>query len=97
MVTTEKLYVETASSLEDKLSRCNQIIEALELQMLNAGAVNSDIAEYSLNDGQVQIRTSYRSIDAIAAGIERFYRLRELIINKLNGRGFVLRPWEGMR
>jgi hypothetical protein len=97
MATTEKLYIESATTLEAKLERYTQIIDALELQMLNASAGNSDIQEYSLNDGQVQIRTAYRDPLAIGKAIDIFIRLRQKTMNELNGRGFVLRDWEGGR
>jgi len=96
MALTERLYIESATSLNDRLTRVCQIIEALELQMLNVGTGNSDVEEYSLNDGQVQIRTRYRSTSEIVKGIESFEALKQMLLNKLNGRGFVLRPARGL-
>jgi len=96
MSCTEKVYIESATSLEAKLTRYDQIIEALELQMLNVAAGNSDVAEYMIDDGQVRISTEYRDTVSIAKAITAFMSLREMIINKLNGRSFVLRPWRGL-
>jgi len=96
MTCTEKLYIENATSLEERLSRYDQIIEALELQMLNVGAGNSDIDEYTLDDGQVKISTTYRDVNQMAKAIDRFQFLRQKIINSLNGRSVVIRPWRGL-
>lgn len=93
---TEKLYIENATSLEQRLERYEQIIEALELQMVNVGAGNSDIEEYTLDDGQVKISTTYRDVNQIAKAIQGFEFLRQKIINKLNGRSVVIRPWRGL-
>ena len=93
---TETLYIESATSLQAQLIRVNQIIEALENQILNVATGNSDVAEYQLDDGQVKIRTQYRSITAIYDGIHAFERKKQMILNKLNGRGMALRDAKAM-
>lgn len=97
MSCTEKLYIENATTLEDRVNRYGQIIDALELQILQVAAGNSDIEEYSLDDGQIKIKTIYRSIDSMQKGIAVMERSRQRLINQLNGRQMVLRPWEGLR
>lgn len=92
---TETIYIEGATGLRERLTRIEQIIEALELRQISVIA-NSDIEEYQLNDGQVNIRTIYRSADQIAKAIESYEKLKQKIINKLNGRQMVLRPWQGL-
>lgn len=92
---TETIYIEGATGLLERLTRIEQIIEALELRQISVIA-NSDIEEYQLNDGQVNIRTIYRSADQIAKAIESYEKLKQKIINKLNGRQMVLRPWQGL-
>ena len=93
---TETLYIESASNLRDKLERIDNIIEALELQMLNVGAGNSSTQSYSVDDGQVKINTQYSTPKAMADGLIAFETIRQRILNKLNGRGMVLRPWRGL-
>jgi hypothetical protein len=83
------IYIDSACSLKDKIKRMDQVIAALETTALRA-ASGSDISEYSLNDGQVQIRTVYRSVDDIMASIAAFERMRTYYKNKLNGRSFRL-------
>jgi len=91
----ETVYIEGATGLIDRLSRIESIIEALELRQV-AVIGNSDIEEYSLNDGQIQIRTLYKSAESMAKAIMSYEKIKQSILNKLNGRGMVLRPWQGM-
>jgi len=93
---TEKFYIESATSLEEKLTRYGQIITALETHMLDVAAGNSDVSEYSIDDGQVKISTTYRDPVAIAKAIDRFTYLRNKVLNKLNGRSFALKNWRGL-
>ena len=93
---TEKLYIESATNLQDKLVRIDTIIEALENRMIDYGTDNSTTSSYSVDDGQVKIQTQYSSVQSMALGIESFETIRQRIINKLNGRGMVLRPWRGL-
>jgi hypothetical protein len=93
---TASLYIESASANWAKVQRIDQIIEALEAQMLiDAGKEN--IAEYSLDDGQVKIRTVYRGIESVTAAIKALETRRQKLLNKLNGRISVLRPHQGLR
>jgi len=92
---TETLYIQQATSLFDRLQRINNIIFALEMQILdNIG--NEPITEYSLDDGQVKIRTVYRSVEQMTKAIEALEKIKNKLLNELNGRGMVLRPWQGL-
>ena len=55
------IYINGATCLRDKITRIDAIIVALEDAALK-GAAQGNISDYSLNDGQTQIRTGYRSI-----------------------------------
>ena len=96
MTCTEKVYIEDATSLEDRVNRYGQIIDALELRLLNVGTESAETEEYSIDDGQVKIKTIYRDLSSITTAIENLTKLRQKLINKLNGHGFVLRPWRGL-
>lgn len=96
MACSEKLFIENATSLEDRVNRYGQIIEALELRLLNFGTESAEIEEYSLDDGQVKIKTLYRDVNSITKAIENLMKLRQKLVNRLNGHGFVLRPWRGL-
>ena len=57
---------------------------------------NEPITEYSLDDGQVKIRTVYRSVEQMTKAIEALEKIKNKLLNELNGRGMVLRPWQGL-
>jgi hypothetical protein len=95
MVFTETLYIEGATGLVERLARIEAIIEALELRQVEVIG-KSNVEEYQLDDGQVRIKTIYRSADQIAKAIEAYEKLKQKILNRLNGRQMVLRPWQGL-
>lgn len=94
---TETIYIQGATSLNDRLSRLDAIILALELRVLDSSTDTANIDEYEINDGQVKIRTKYRNIESISKAILSFEKLKEKTLNQLNGRGMALRPWQGLK
>ncbi len=92
---TEKVYINSATSLVNKITRYDQIITALENRIINSGADNSDVEEYQLDDGQVKIKTIYRDINSIIEAIEKFIKLRNTCLRQLNGSARVLRSSRG--
>lgn len=92
----EQLYVDSATSLVDRINRIDAIIDALILQQATA-APNSNIASYQLNDGQTVINTSYSSVEMISRAIEGYEKLRARYLMRLNGNGTILRDWRGLR
>ncbi len=79
------IYIEKASTIRDKITRIDAIISALESTALKAAA-NDNIKEYSLDDGQTKILTIYKGADQVLASIMSFERIRQMYINRLNGR-----------
>ena len=90
------IYIQSASSLQDKIVCLDNIIAALELEALDA-AGNMGITEYQLDDGQTKIRTNYRSTTQIAAAIDDFERIKQRYVNRLNGHSFRLVDWYSNR
>lgn len=97
VVFTETVYIESSSSLSERLTRIDAIIAALENRILTNAVNTSDKEFYRLDDGQVKIETQYRSLESMAKAIEGYEVIRERILNKLNGRNFTLRGWQGLR
>jgi hypothetical protein len=83
-------YIQAAQSLRDRIDRITTVIDNLETCAIQA-ASNSDVQNYSFNDGQSQIATSYRSIEDLGKAIQMFDMIRTRLINRLNGRVTVLR------
>jgi uncharacterized cupin superfamily protein len=79
-------YINQASTLVDRLNRIEAIIDALYTVALTAAA-GDNIGEYFINDGQVQIKTTYKSSADIEKSIIAYERLKEMLKNQLNGRG----------
>lgn len=83
-------YVESKTTLEGRILAYDNLIEAMELKMLdNVGESNLD--EYQMDDGQMKVRTKYRSTIDILAGIKAIEQARARLLNKLNGRCIVFR------
>jgi len=92
---TETIYIQSATSLKDRADKIELIIAGLLDQQI-AAVGNALTEEYQIDDGQVKIKTVYKSADAIAKAINDYERILQQLLNKLNGRGRVLRPWQGM-
>lgn len=83
------LFIETATCLKDKILKIDAIIVALEDAALK-GAEGQDIDEYWLDDGQTKIKNVFRDPNQIFNAIIRYERLRQMYLNRLNGRGMRL-------
>lgn len=93
---TETYYVQSASDLKTKITRIQNVIEALEEQSIQAADM-STTDSYSFDDGQISVNMSYRSPAAIANAIQRYESILNRLYNKLNGRNYALRDWRGLR
>ncbi len=87
---SEVLFVDSFEDVKAKIEAIDLIIAALLVQA-TASVSNSDIDEYSLDDGQTKIKTKYRGVSAIAKAIQDFQKLRQIYINSGNGRVVQLR------
>ena len=91
----EVLYIQSAASLLEKIERYDAIILALEGQsLIAAGDANTE--EYSLDDGQVKIKTLYRDLVSITSAIINFEALRGKAFQKLQGQTIVLKSRRGL-
>jgi hypothetical protein len=79
------IYIDSADTLKDKITRIDAVIDALLTVALKAAA-NENITEYSLNDGQTQIKTAYRGTDSVMKSIQAFEAIKQMYVNRLNGR-----------
>lgn len=85
---SESMYIVCSTSTQERLARIEAVIIALENQALIA-AGDSNISEYSLNDGQVTIRTAYRSPDSIAKAINVYEAMYQRLFNRCGGLNIV--------
>ena len=83
-------YIECKSTIRDKITAINVLIDKFELKLLEVGdSVAYD--EYTMNDGQMTVKTKYRSSNDVLKAIDGLEKLKNRYINKLNGRVTVLR------
>ena len=82
---SEVLFIDSVTDMAAKVEAIDAIIAAL--LVIAASAVgNEDIEEYTLDDGQTKIRTRYRGMSAILKAIQDYEKLRQMYLNRLNGR-----------
>lgn len=79
------IYVDSCTSIKEKIVRLDAIITALEDTALKSAA-NDDVTEVSLDDGQTKIKTAYKGTDSVLKSIKGFIKLKNYYVNKLNGR-----------
>lgn len=79
------IYIESATSLCDKITRIDAVIDALLTNALKA-ATTDNIEEYSLNDGQTIIKTRYRNSASVMRSIKEMETIKQVYVNRLNGR-----------
>lgn len=90
------IYIDSATSLKDKICKIDEIINGLMTTAL-ASAATDQFTEYVLDDGQTKIRASYKGTDAIFNSIKSFETLKQMYKNQLNGRTFRLVPGQSFR
>ena len=83
-------YIESRTSLAAKIQAYDTIIAGLEATMLLA-IESGHIKQYEFDDGMMKVRTEYRSVNDIANAMTGYERLRQMYINRYNGRVRVLR------
>lgn len=82
-------YTTVQDKWKARIAALDAIIDALEISALSA-AGRSHLTEYTLNDGQTQIKCMYRSAADIQQAIMDYEGMKNYYINKLNGRVFRL-------
>jgi len=80
-----EIYISSAKTNKAKIAAIDLIIDALMLTAVKS-AGKAHISEYQLNDGQTTIKTVYSGTSAVKKAIEDFEALKQLYVNRLNGR-----------
>lgn len=83
------LYIQSKTTLKAQIAAMDQIILALNAAILRA-ATGEDVTEYQLNDGQTIIKQINRGVNAMTKSLMAIESLRQLYINRFNGRVFRL-------
>lgn len=88
--TTVSEYIESRNSIIAKIQAYDAIISGLESTML-AAIESGHIKQYEFDDGMMKVKTEYRSINDIADAMVGYEKLRQMYINRANGRVRILR------
>lgn len=91
-------YLESKTSLQERIAAIDVLIDRMILTIGEAitGSAAS-VSEYSLDDGQIKIKTAYRSVPDIQEGIRGLETMRNLYINRMTGRQTILRDYKSIR
>lgn len=95
---TITVYLESKTTLKARVEAIDLLIDKMILKTTES--VDTDkasVSEYWLDDGQMKVKTAYRSLEDIFASIATLERTKQIYLNRLNGRGFVLRDARGLR
>lgn len=94
---TISIYLESKSSLLEKIQAINALIDSMFTRLAESAAgTAATVDEYWMDDGQMKVKTSYRSIDDIQKGVKALEILKQQYVNRYNGRGLVLRDTRGI-
>lgn len=88
--TTIPQYITSQTTLRGKILAYDTIIAGLEQTMLLAVS-SGDIKQYELDDGMMKVRQEFRSLDDITNAMQGFEKIRQMYINRYNGRTITLR------
>tara|TARA_R110002049_G_scaffold230109_2_gene402266 strand:- start:634 stop:921 length:288 start_codon:yes stop_codon:yes gene_type:complete len=90
MECTVKEYIQSKSSILEKIKAIESLIDAMILNTAEA-IDNSGVASYSMDTGQTKVTTTYRSVEEVNKGIKALEQTLQMYINRYNGRVVVLR------
>lgn len=83
--TRADIYITSCKTLKAQLAAIDNIINTL-LATAAVAAVDENLTEYILDDGQTKIQCNYRGVDGIIKAIKGLESLKALYQNQLNGR-----------
>jgi hypothetical protein len=78
-------YFASCKDNQAKIAAIDAVIDALLITAASAAA-NNGVSEYMLNDGQTIIKQVYRNSQEIYNSINGFEQLRQVYVNRIQGR-----------
>lgn len=57
----------------------------------HASGSGATVSEYQLDDGQVKLKTGYRSLSEVSAGVQALEKMKQMYVNQYNGRSVILK------
>ena len=94
---TISIWLESKTTLADRVAAIELLIDKMILKIGESlDDKNVTIERYWLRDGQMDIQTTYRTLDDIYKSVTTLERMKQMYLNRLNGRSFVLRDARGL-
>lgn len=94
---TISAYVGSKKTARERVEALELLIGTMMLRLTEAvEGQAANVNEYEINDGQMKIRTHYRSVSDVEKGIDSLIKLKNYYINQYNGRQTVLRDVRGL-
>lgn len=85
-------YISVQTDYSGKIQAIDTLIDLMLLNLAKqAGSDMSGINEYNLDDGQIKIRTVYTSLKDIEQGVKALETLKQMYLNRMQGRTVILR------
>ncbi len=90
--------IKQKQSDKERLDAIDQLIEMTILKQLDV-VTNNDpsISEYQFEDGQVKIRTAYRTSNDFKIALSSLESIRQIYVNRLKGRVMSLVDYNVLR
>lgn len=83
-------YISSRGSLLQKIQAYDLIISKLEESLL-ISASSGDLKQVELEDGMMKVRSEFRNVSDVIKSMEGLEGLRQMYINRYNGRAINLR------
>lgn len=91
-----RYYIEDVDDLCQRVTRIDQVIDAL-LTLATTSALEDDVRSYRLNDGQTIINVERQTVDQLMKSVRNLELVKNMYINRINGRGMRLTNHEDTR
>lgn len=92
------VYLESLQTMYDRMQALDALIDQAILKMAdNINGAPANISYYELDDGQVRIKTNYRSMEDLAKGLKALETMKNMYLNRAHGRVSVLQDRRTIR
>lgn len=87
---TIKEFIESKCTLRDRILAIEALIDQMILSLAD-NISSGNISQYEMDDGQMRVRTSYKSSFDVENGIKNLEKMKQMYLNRLNGSVTILR------
>lgn len=87
---TVEQYLNRNRCLQSRIDAIEELIIQFEIKF-GLGIENSDISEYDMDDGQMKVKTKYKTMADLSNGILMLEQMKHRLLARANGRKHYLR------